>query len=187
MLFRSLDTIAFMQLRLLFAVARMGVGLDQYHKMAVSLERVVRTLDTAPSVQSGKALLGRASTGPSIEFEDVVFGYDVSRPVLKRLSLRCEPGQTIGLVGASGAGKSTIVKLLMRFWDTQSGSVRIDGQDVRGCDLRSLRQSIALVSQQITLFAGTIHENIAYGAPGASRQAVEQAARAAERSEEHHV
>jgi len=176
----ALDTIAFMQLRLLFAVARMGVGLDQYHKMAVSLERVVRTLDTVPSVQSGKALLGRASTGPSIEFDDVVFGYDVSRPVLKRLSLRCEPGQTIGLVGGSGAGKSTIIKLLMRFWDTQSGSVRIDGQDVRGCDLRSLRQSIALVSQQITLFAGTIHENIAYGAPGASRQAVEQAARAAE-------
>lgn len=176
----AFDAIAFMQLRLLFAVAGMGVGLDQYRKMAVSLERVMRILDTTPAVQSGRALLKRNPAGPSIEFEDVVFGYDASNPVLKRLSLRCDPGQTIGLVGASGAGKSTIIKLLMRFWDPQSGTVRIDGQDVRGCDLRSLRQSIALVSQNVTLFAGTIHENIAYGAPGASRHAVEQAARCAE-------
>lgn len=176
----ALDTIAFMQLRLLFAIARLGVGLDHYHKMAVSLERVMNTLKTQPAVQSGTARLTRSSSAPSIEFEDVVFGYDASRPVLNGLSLRCEPGQTIGLVGESGAGKSTLVKLLMRFWDAQSGAVRIDGQDVRECELRAVRQSIALVSQQITLFAGTIHENIAYGAPGASRHSVEQAARLAE-------
>lgn len=176
----ALDTLSLMQLRLLSAIARMGIGLDQYHKMAVSLERVGRTLDTPPGIQSGTALLQPASTGPLIEFEDVVFGYDPSHPVFNGLSLRLEPGQTIGLVGESGAGKSTLVKLLMRFWDTQAGTVRIDGRDVREFDLRSLRQSIGLVSQQITLFSGTIHENIVYGARGASREAVERAAGAAE-------
>ena len=113
-------------------------------------------------------------------FDDVVFGYDPARPVLNRLSMHCPAGKTTGIVGASGAGKSTLLKLLMRFWDAQSGTVRIDGVDVRDLNVEHLRTAIALVSQQITLFAGTIRDNIAYGHRDATIEQVMDAARVAE-------
>jgi ATP-binding cassette, subfamily B, bacterial len=174
------DSVALMQLRLMDSLGRMGIGLDQYQKTANALERIYGTLDTAPTIVSGPRLLPSAEVAGEVVFDNVVFGYDPKRPVLKGVSLRCPAGRTTGIVGASGAGKSTLLKLLMRFWDAQDGEVRIDGADVRQLNLEDLRHSIALVSQQITLFAGTIRDNIAYGNRQATLEEVMAAATVAE-------
>jgi len=174
------DSVALMQLRLMDSLGRMGIGLDQYQKTANALERIYRTLDTAPTIVSGPRQLPRATVQGDLVFDRVVFGYDPQRPVLKGVSMRCPAGQTVGIVGASGAGKSTLLKLLMRFWDPQSGEVRVDGVDVRQLNVEDLRHSIALVSQQITLFAGSIRDNIAYGNRDATLDDVMAAARVAE-------
>jgi ATP-binding cassette, subfamily B, bacterial len=174
------DSVALMQLRLMDSLGRMGIGLDQYQKTANALERIYRTLDTAPTIISGPARLPRAAVQGDVVFDNVVFGYDPQRPVLNGVSMHCPAGRTVGIVGASGAGKSTLLKLLMRFWDTQSGGVRVDGVDVRELNVEDLRHSIALVSQQITLFAGSIRDNIAYGNRDATLHDVIAAARVAE-------
>ncbi len=114
-----------------------------------------------------------------IVFDDVVFGYEPERPILKGLSLRVAPGQTVAIVGPTGAGKSTIGRLLFRFYDLQGGALRIDGQDVRDVTQDSLHAQIGVVPQDTVLFNDTIYYNIAYGRPDATRAEVEEAARAA--------
>src|SRR6056297_933401 len=113
-------------------------------------------------------------------FEDVVFGYDPTRPILKGLSFRAEPGQTVALVGPSGSGKSTIGRLLFRFYDVESGAIRIDGQDLRDVTQDSLHAAIGVVPQDTVLFNDTIGYNIAYGRDGVSQDEIEEAARAAQ-------
>jgi ATP-binding cassette subfamily B protein len=178
-----IDAMAMTQLRLLSALARMGIGLEQYQKTAVALERILDTLDTTPSVLSGTTALEPAAIVGDVHFKDVVFGYDPARPVLKSLSMHCPAGKTTAIVGSSGAGKSTLLKLLMRFWDPQAGHVELDGVDVRELNVSDLRRSIALVSQQITLFNGTIRDNISYGRRTATIAEVIEAARVAEAHE----
>ncbi|MFO7920297.1 ABC transporter ATP-binding protein/permease [Rhodobacteraceae bacterium W635] len=112
-------------------------------------------------------------------FEDVVFGYDAARPILKGLSFRAEPGQTVALVGPSGSGKSTIGRLLFRFYDVERGAIRIDGQDLRDVTQDSLHAQIGVVPQDTVLFNDTIRYNIAYGRPDASVEEIEAAAKAA--------
>lgn len=114
-----------------------------------------------------------------IEFRDVNFAYRADEPVLNGLTLFAEPGRTTALVGRSGGGKSTILTLLLRFYDSWEGSIAIDGVDVRDVDRRSLRAAIGYVGQDIYLFNGTIRENIAYGRPDATQDEVEAAALAA--------
>lgn len=179
----GLDTMALAQLRLLAAVARMGVSLDNYQRTSAALERIYRTLDMQPSIVGGPRALPAPSITGELTFDSVVFGYDPARPVLRGMTMRCPAGRTTGIVGATGVGKSTLFKLLLRFYDIQGGSVRIDGVDVRDVRLDDLRESIAMVSQQITLFAGTIRDNIAYARPGASLDEVVHAARTAEAHE----
>jgi ATP-binding cassette subfamily B protein/subfamily B ATP-binding cassette protein MsbA len=111
--------------------------------------------------------------------EGVTFGYDGGRPVLRDISLQARPGETVAIVGATGAGKSTLVGLIPRFFDPWEGRVTIDGRDVREVQLKSLRQQISIVLQEPFLFPTTIAGNIAYGRPEASREEVEGAARAA--------
>ena len=118
-------------------------------------------------------------TGGEIVFEDVRFGYDPDRPILKGIDLRVPPGQTLAIVGSSGAGKSTIGRLLFRFYDVTGGAVRIDGQDLRDVTQDSLHAQIGVVPQDTVLFNDTIRYNIAYGRPGASEAEIEAAARAA--------
>jgi ATP-binding cassette subfamily B protein len=179
----GLDTMALAQLRLLAAVARMGVSLDSYQRTAAALDRIYQTLDLTPSIVGGTRALPSRTTSGELTFDNVVFGYDPARPVLRGLSLRCPAGRTTGIVGATGVGKSTLFKLLLRFYDIQSGRVCVDGVDVRDLRLDDLREAIAMVSQQITLFAGTIHDNIAYARPDASFDEVVHAARTAEAHE----
>ncbi|HJT15392.1 MAG TPA: ABC transporter ATP-binding protein/permease [Dongiaceae bacterium] len=111
-----------------------------------------------------------------IAFDNVVFGYDPRRPILKGINFRVPAGKTLAIVGPSGAGKSTISRLLFRFYDVTSGHIRIDGQDIRDVQQQSLRSSIGIVPQDTVLFNDTVEYNIAYGKPGASHAEIEQAA-----------
>jgi ATP-binding cassette subfamily B protein len=129
------------------------------------------TLVDAPDAQALPSLVG------AVRFEDVRFGYNPERPVIDGLDLTVAAGQTVALVGHTGAGKSTIIKLLARFYDPQAGRITIDGHDVRSVTIESLRAQIAMVPQEGFLFNGTIHENIAFGRPDATRAEVEAAAR----------
>jgi ATP-binding cassette, subfamily B, heavy metal transporter len=115
-------------------------------------------------------------TSGEIEFDNVVFGYDARRPILKGISFRVPAGRTLAIVGPSGAGKSTISRLLFRFYDVTSGRILVDGQDIRDVQQQSLRSSIGIVPQDTVLFNDTVEYNIAYGRPGASHAEIEQAA-----------
>ena len=116
-----------------------------------------------------------------IEYRNVEFSYPSRKevPVLQGISLRVEPGQRIALVGASGAGKSTIVQLLLQFYQADSGEILVDDQNIQDYDLLSYRQNIAIVPQEVMLFGGTIRENIAYGKAGASEEEIVAAAQQA--------
>jgi len=111
-----------------------------------------------------------------IEFKNVQFGYEPGRPVLRKLNLAVEPGQTVALVGPTGAGKTTIISLIPRFYDVDSGEVRIDGRDIRGFTQKSIRQQISFVLQETLLFHGPVWYNIAYGKPEATRAEILRAA-----------
>ena len=119
-------------------------------------------------------------TGGEVVFDDVRFGYDPERAILKGVTIRAAAGETVAIVGPSGAGKSTIGRLLFRFYDVDGGAVRIDGQDVRSLTQDSLHEAIGVVPQDTVLFNDTILYNIAYGRPSASREEIEAAARAAQ-------
>jgi ATP-binding cassette subfamily B protein len=114
-----------------------------------------------------------------IEFSDVSFGYEEKAPVLKEIDLTIEAGKTTALVGLSGSGKTTIMNLIMRFWDPQHGAITIDGQDLRDVTIASLRKQISLVSQDVFLFEGTIRENIAAGMGDPSEAEIVEASKAA--------
>ncbi len=142
-----------------------------------ALDKIFDVMDDAPTlVDAPDALPLPALTG-AVKFEDVRFGYNPERPVIDGLELNVLAGQTVALVGHTGAGTSTIIKLLARFYDPQGGRILIDGHDLRSVTVESLREQIAIVPQEGFLFNGTIHENIAFGRPDASRADVEQAAR----------
>ena len=136
----------------------------------LSVEREIEDAPGAPPL--------RVNAG-AIEFDGVHFSYDARRPILRGVSFRVPPGETVAIVGASGAGKSTISRILFRFYDIQSGGVRIDGQDVRAVRQGSLRAAIGIVPQDTVLFNDTILYNLAYGRPEASRAEIEEAARLA--------
>ena len=117
--------------------------------------------------------------GGALEFDDILFGYDAARPILKGVSLSVPAGRNVAIVGPSGSGKSTIGRLMFRFYDVNGGALRIDGQDVRDISQESLHQSIGVVPQDTVLFNDSIYYNIAYGRPDATRAEVEAAAKAA--------
>ena len=112
-----------------------------------------------------------------IDFDDVSFEYpDDHNKVLRHVNLHIRPGENVALVGPSGGGKTTLCNLIPRFYDVTGGEILIDGQDVRGVTLHSLRRAIGVVQQDVYLFSGTVAENIAYGRPGATRAEIEEAA-----------
>ncbi|WP_405694696.1 ABC transporter ATP-binding protein [Streptomyces sp. NBC_01185] len=143
------------------------------------VERVLELIDTEPSMKDGTKRLP-ADAPASVEFDDVRFGYDDDRPVLDGFSLTIEPGETVAVVGASGSGKSTVSLLLPRFYDVSHGAVLVGGHDVRELTQDSLRAAIGLVPEDSFLFSESVGANIAYGYPGATREQIERAARAAQ-------
>ena len=141
-------------------------------------ERIYNILDERVEPPDPPEAPKLATVQGRIELDNVSFAYEQGRPVLRDISFRVEPGQTVALVGPTGAGKTTIANLIPRFYDASEGAVRIDGHDVREVERRSLREQIATVLQEPFLFSGTIAENIGYGRMGASRAEIEAAARA---------
>ncbi|MEU9557144.1 ABC transporter ATP-binding protein [Streptomyces fumanus] len=142
-------------------------------------ERVLELIDTEPTMADGTEVLP-ADAPAAVEFDDVAFGYDPERPVLRGLSFRIRPGETLAVVGSSGSGKSTVSLLLPRFYDVTRGAVLIGGHDVRELTLDSLRSAIGLVPEDSFLFSDTVRANIAYGRPDATDEEIEAAARAAQ-------
>ncbi|MEL5955620.1 ABC transporter ATP-binding protein [Streptomyces sp. CLV115] len=143
------------------------------------VERVLELIDTEPTMKDGTKDLPTDAPA-SVEFDDVRFGYDAERPVLDGFSLTIEPGETVAVVGASGSGKSTVSLLLPRFYDVTHGAVLVGGHDVRELTHASLRAAIGLVPEDSFLFSDTVRANIAYGFPDATREQIEEAARAAQ-------
>ena len=142
-------------------------------------QRIYALLDTEPAIVDRPGARPLAIGRGAIAFDDVHFAYDGGAPALEGVTLTIPAGRTVALVGSSGAGKSTILNLIPRFYDVESGSVSIDGTDVRDATLASLRGALALVSQEISLFDDTVRANIAYGRPGATDDEIREAARAA--------
>jgi ATP-binding cassette, subfamily B, bacterial len=148
-------------------------------KASASAERIAEIMDTAPEIVDQPDAVAAAHVHGRVEFCGVHFAYTPGTPVLRGIDLGVEPGQTIALVGATGAGKSTLVSLLLRFYDPHEGRILLDGVDLRRLTLASLRACISVVPQESVLFRTTIRENIAYGRPEATMEEIVAAARAA--------
>ncbi|MCU4744640.1 ABC transporter ATP-binding protein/permease [Halobacteria archaeon AArc-m2/3/4] len=140
-----------------------GQLLNNYQRVKASAERVFVLMDYPPSISEKEDAVDLENTRGRVEYDDVTFSYPDGEQALTDVDFEAEPGELIGLVGPTGSGKSTTMKLLMRFYDVETGAVRIDGHDVRDLSLESLRSSIGYVNQDPFLFTGTIGENIAYG------------------------
>ena len=170
--------IVFITQRLLWPLTRLGQTFDLYQRAMASTDRVLNLLDTPVGLVEGDIELDEAKG--EINFDSIEFSYPERESVLDGVTLNIGAGETIGLVGSTGSGKTTLVGLLLRFHDPLEGSVSLDGNDVKELKLASLRGSISLVSQNTTLFPGTVRENILYGRPSASEEEVLEAARIAE-------
>ena len=156
---------------------------DTISKAEVGWERIREVLENEMQVRDLPGAKPAPRFKGKIEFDHVEFSYDESQPILKDLNLKIEPGQLAALVGPTGAGKTTIVSLLPRFYDVTSGQIRIDGQDIRQFKIKSLRQQISFVLQEALLFRATVAQNIAYGKPEATREEIIRAAKLANADE----
>ena len=156
---------------------------NQIAQAAVGVERVRAILDTDTTIAEKPDALEPEPFVGAIEFQNVAFGYDTAVPVLRNVTFKIEPGQFVGIVGPTGAGKSTIVSLIPRFYDPFSGTVRIDGKDIRDLKIKGLRDQIGYVLQDTVLFRGTVAENIAFGRPDATSEEIISAAKLANADE----
>lgn len=162
-------------------VRSLSALINDLFSASAGAERILELLDEPPAVADRPGANAISNVAGSIDFESVSYTYDgASRPAIDEVDLRVEQGQTLALVGPSGAGKSTLVKLLIRLTDPQSGTVRIDGCDVRDLTLESLRSNVGVLLQETLLLDGSVRANIAYGRPDASDAEIEAAAAAAD-------
>jgi subfamily B ATP-binding cassette protein MsbA len=152
-------------------------------QVTVAIERVRGILDTNEMILEKENAIEPAVLRGEIEMKGVVFGYDPADPILRDVSFRIQPGEFVGIVGPTGAGKSTVVSLIPRFYDAVTGTVQVDGVDVRDYRLKGLRDQIGYVLQDTVLFHGTIYDNIAFGNPDATKEQVMAAAKMANADE----
>ena len=175
------SVLVFMTQRLLWPLTRLGETFDLYQRAMASSTRVLDVLTSPTEVKEGTYLPERPEVqSSSIVFKDVDFSYPGRDPVFTRLNLELRSGETVGVVGSTGAGKTTLIRLLLRFAEPTSGTIEWSGKPLHQWSLNRLRSSMALVAQHITLFPTTILENIRYGNPLADDDAVMEAARLAE-------
>jgi len=174
--------LVFITQRLLWPLTSLGRTLDDYQRAMASTQRVLDLIDTPIAIPSGHQPLPLSSVRGAIQFDQVDFAYPGRPALLQRFNLEIPAGSTVGIVGSTGSGKSTIVKLLLRLYERQGGVIRLDGLPVDQLELADLRRAIGLVSQEVFLFHGTVADNIAYGSFDAPRAAIERAAQLAEAS-----
>ncbi|MEH2256376.1 ABC transporter ATP-binding protein [Nostoc sp.] len=167
--------------QLLWPFATLSSVMDEYQRAMASVRRVMGLLDTPIAIPTGNRSLPKVRG--EVQFDNITFAYSDRTNVLKDLSLHISPGANIGIVGATGSGKSTLVKLLLRFYEVQGGQILVDGIDIRELQLLELRRCIGWVSQDVFLFHGTVAENIAYGSFDASNEEIIDAAKLAQAHE----
>lgn len=166
-------------LMLIDPIAHLTDNFNEFKQGQASVDRVMELLEIRPEVTEAPEAIELPAVTGKVEYANVSFAYQSDQPVLRQLNLLAHPGEAIALVGASGAGKTTLVNLLPRFYDPQQGQVLIDGIDIRRVSLRSLRRQIGIVPQETVLFSGTIAQNIAFGQRQFDLAAVEAAAKIA--------
>ncbi|MEM8931639.1 MAG: ABC transporter ATP-binding protein [Acidobacteriota bacterium] len=177
------SVMVFLTQRLLWPLTRLGQTFDLYQRAMASTVRILDLVDTRPSIVDGGTRLDPSTVRGAVHFDSVGFAYRDGYPVLRDLDLRLDAGRTTALVGATGSGKTTVLKLLLRFYDATAGAIRLDGHALEELSLRDLRSSIALVSQDVFLFHGTVRENLAYARPDATLDEIIEAAKVAEAHE----
>jgi ABC-type multidrug transport system fused ATPase/permease subunit len=156
---------------------------DTIAQTAVAVQRIRAILDSHTMIEERPDATDPPAFRGQIAFENVAFGYDAETPILRDLSFSVEPGELVGIVGHAGSGKSTAISLIARFYDVDSGTVKIDGVDIRNYKVHGLRSQIGFVLQDTVLFRGTVHDNIAFGRPDATREEVVQSAKLANADE----
>jgi len=175
------DIVAFLLYLAMLNWPLIGLGffvLD-YQRATVSATRIFDVLDREPEVKDLSGAIDLRDVEGHVKFENVTFGYDPNKPVILDVSFEVKPGEKVAIVGPTGSGKSTLIKLIPRFYDPTSGRILIDGVDVKNVKVKSLRRNIGIVHQDVLLFSGTIKDNITYGKPNASIDEVIEAAKAA--------
>lgn len=177
------SVLIFVTQRLLWPLTRLGETFDLYQRAMASVKRIMTLLDTKEILPEGEISLDKTSVKGHYQVQNVDFKYRTGDMVLNQLNLEIFPGQTVGIVGSTGAGKSSMIKLLMRMYDVSSGSILLDGHDLRKYQLESLAQATGFVSQDVYLFHGTVKENISYGSFDATDEEIKQAAILAEAHE----
>jgi ATP-binding cassette subfamily B protein len=176
------SVLVYMTQRLLWPLTDLGNTLDLYQRAMASTRRIFGLLDTRPTMQPGTDELPRPVRG-ELRMQGVSFGYGDAPDVVRGIDIDIPPGETHAIVGPTGAGKSTVLRLLLRFHDPRQGAVTLDGHDLRTLSYRSLRSAIGYVSQDVFLFQGTVRENLAFGRPDADDAAIVAAAELAEAHE----
>ena len=168
----------FITQRLLWPLTELGVIFDSYQKALASFRRIINLKNTTPTIDNGNEKL--TNFNKKIEISNLNFEYVKNFPVLNDISININKGQTTAIVGSTGSGKSTLIKLILRLYDSTAGEIKFDGKNIRDLELDSLRNKIGLVSQDIFLFEGTVFENIAYGNLDAKDEEVWEAAKLSE-------
>jgi ATP-binding cassette subfamily B protein len=175
----SFSVLVYMTQRLLWPLTRLGETLDLYQRAMASCRRIFSLLDVQPSISPGTRELPSPVRG-AVRFDGVRFAYGESADVLHNLDLDIGPGETHAIVGATGSGKSTVVKLLLRLYEANSGTISVDGVPIDELSFGGLRGAMGFVSQEVFLFQGTVRENLTYGRPAATDEDVVRAATLAE-------
>ncbi|MFH5797485.1 ABC transporter ATP-binding protein [Haladaptatus sp. CMAA 1911] len=169
--------------RFIWPMAQFGSIINMYQRAYASSARIFGLMDEPSRIQEDPNAEDLVVTEGEVVYDDVTFGYDESETIVEDITFEVEGGDTLALVGPTGAGKSTVLKLLLRMYDVNEGAIRIDGTDLRDVSLPSIRRNIGYVSQNTFLFYGTVKENIEYGTFDATDEEIEEAAKAAEAHE----
>lgn len=179
------DLVAFLMYLMVFIrpIMQLTMLTERYQRGLAGYRRYEELMAVAPAVADGADAVAAGTIEGRVAFEDVNFSYNGKDPVLRRFSLDIPRGKTVAIVGPTGAGKSSVASLLLRFYDIQAGCITLDGRDIRQYTLSSLRRSIGIVQQDVFLFSDSIRENIAYGRPDATEQEIIEAAKLADAHE----